>query len=255
LAGNVNIFCWTLLDKRSVEDLQSKDDKLHTKQAKIRELKKGGYLGEISYLFDTTTTASAQTNNYTTMGVLEKEKADELFHLFPEYRNMIETSLVDNYIDDQRLFLMSVMRRIEYLEDEEIVPDEMLVKLSVCFEQVVFEKGQEIFTTGCKADMMYIIAEGFVEITTIMDGSQMQIDYLTYASVINAWMMLFGSTLNVTATCKSKVICYKLPQTQFFNIVRAYDKFNNMLLFKLAQIQEGAENLINLDYVQGRTVL
>jgi len=253
IAGNVNITAWHLMKKEEILELN--DDKMHSTNKKIRELHLGQYFGEISYLYDTTTTAAAHAGNYTTLGLLEQAKADELFSSFPDYRELIESNTIENYIDDQMLFLVSVMRRIEYLEDEEIASTEMLTKLAHCFKQETFEKGQQLFEVNTKATKMYIIAEGFIEIATIMDGSEMQIDYLTYASSMNAWMMLFQSNLNVSAHCKSKVVCYTLPQHLFFKIVSKYNDFNCYLMQKLAVIQEGAENLITLDYVSGKTFL
>ena len=68
-------------------------------------------------------------------------------------------------------------------------------------------------------------------------------------------MMLFGSEINILAVCKSKVTMYELSRKQFFSIAQQYFEFNSMLLTKLAVIQEGAENLISIDYVAGKTSL
>lgn len=53
---------------------------------KIRELDKGHYFGEVSYLFNTVASATVCATNYTSLGYLEKEKVDELFTRFPIYK-------------------------------------------------------------------------------------------------------------------------------------------------------------------------
>lgn len=96
---------------------------------------------------------------------------------------------------------------------------------------------------------MFIIADGTLTISTMMDNTKMVVEYLTQGSSLNAVMMLFGSKTNVEASCLSKVIVYELRQEKFFEIVEQYFDYNNALLLKLAKIQEGAEDLIALDYV------
>jgi CRP-like cAMP-binding protein len=49
--------------------------------------------------------------------------------------------MLNNYVDDQRLFLMQSLRRIEHLSNEKDATEDMLIKLAYCFKQRVYEKG------------------------------------------------------------------------------------------------------------------
>lgn len=104
---------------------------------------------------------------------------------------------------------------------------------------------------GQKCTKMIIVVQGFVAVSTTMDNSRMNIDDLTAGSSINGEMMLFGNTLNVTATCASKVIYYEIDQKSFFSVISEYKEFNNYLLLRLAKIHEGAENLFVMNYLHG----
>jgi CRP-like cAMP-binding protein len=66
---------------------------------------------------------------------------------------------------------------------------------------------------------MYIIVEGVVEVSTIIDNSRLVLDDLTYGSSINGEMMLFGTMMNVNATCATKVIYYEIDQKSFFSVI------------------------------------
>jgi CRP-like cAMP-binding protein len=56
---------------------EQEDEAANTR--KIRELHPGQYFGEVSFLYNTVTSAAVKATNYTSVGYLEKEKVEELF--------------------------------------------------------------------------------------------------------------------------------------------------------------------------------
>lgn len=92
------------------------DDKPGKINKQIRDIQHGQYFGEISYLYKTCTSATVTAVNYSTIGLLEHEKADELFDIVcPEYKKHVEDNIMKNYHDEQREFLLKALRRIDYL--------------------------------------------------------------------------------------------------------------------------------------------
>lgn len=122
-------------------------DQKQNKQKKneISKLEKGRYFGEISVLYETVTSATVKSTNYTDVGFLDKKAIQELFHHFPLYKEQLEHTLIKNYHEDLRLFIIQSLKRIEYLEDDKVALNEMLIKLSYCFEQQEFEKDSMLF--------------------------------------------------------------------------------------------------------------
>jgi hypothetical protein len=59
-----------------------------------------------------------QANNYVNVGYLENSAVSECMTLFPVYRTNIENSIMENYSEDSRLFIIETLRRLEYLTDE-----------------------------------------------------------------------------------------------------------------------------------------
>ena len=135
LAGNVDIIA------RSIVTGEAQSDEAGAAQStKIRELHPGQYFGEISYFLKTVSSASVQATNYTSVGYLRNEDAHELYFKFPLYKQQVEANMMQNYVDEQRLFLIQSLRRLEHLEDPKVATEEMLIKLAYCFKLRFLEK-------------------------------------------------------------------------------------------------------------------
>lgn len=90
------------------------------------------------------------------------------------------------------------------------------------------------------------------EIYTQIDNTTMVIDYISSGSSIHAEMVLFGTPINVNVVCNNKISVYELHQKQFFSTIQEYFEFNDFLLGKLSKRQEGADNLLALDYCKNK---
>lgn len=81
LAGLAEVKGWSF--KSQAGDNLKRETASHSK---IRDLDKGQYFGEISYLLNTVASATVSATNYTSLGFLEKDKVDEMFNMFPVYK-------------------------------------------------------------------------------------------------------------------------------------------------------------------------
>lgn len=100
LAGAVNVSAWCLRhDEKRDGWIEELSDTLHSDVKVIRTLAKGNFMGEISCMYNTVASSSCKCENYTTLGILVQSDVRQLFETFPEYRNMMEKNILENYID------------------------------------------------------------------------------------------------------------------------------------------------------------
>ena len=75
-------------------------------KATIRELFPGNYFGEVSLIYNCDHSATVKAMNYGTLGRLNKKQCEEMFMLWPEYRQAMEHSIISYYNDDFRCFII-----------------------------------------------------------------------------------------------------------------------------------------------------
>lgn len=97
----------------------------------------------------------------------------------------METTIIDIYSEDQRIFIIEALRRIEYLSEEFGAPEAFLIKLSYLFKQVSYEKDIILADLGDKIDKMHIIVSGSLKIIANLDNFPVTIDVLTAGSSLN----------------------------------------------------------------------
>ena len=60
----------------------------------IRELSPGNYFGEVSIIYDCEHSASVKALNYGTYGTISKEDCEEMFSIWPEYKERMIQNLI-----------------------------------------------------------------------------------------------------------------------------------------------------------------
>lgn len=85
LAGLAEVKGWSFKSQAG-DNLKGSVSRDTASHSKIRDLDKGQYFGEISYLLNTVASATVSATNYTSLGFLEKDKVDEMFNMFPVYK-------------------------------------------------------------------------------------------------------------------------------------------------------------------------
>ena len=126
----------------------------------------GDYFGEIAFLYNSKRSATVKSKHYTTLGKISKEEVENLFTEFPFFKNELIKRTI-RYDDDQKLFLESTLKTIDYLKN---VPETTISQIIFSLKFAKFDKGSKIFGVEEKSTMMQIIQNGMVEIYTTMDN-------------------------------------------------------------------------------------
>ena len=82
---------------------------------KVRELGVTDYFGEVSLIHDSVRTATVQTLNYCTLGQINIDTLYELASTYPFFKNTLMSN-IKKYDDQVKIFLMTVLRDIPYLQ-------------------------------------------------------------------------------------------------------------------------------------------
>ena len=88
-----------------------KDEK--RSEAFVRSLHPGQYFGEIALLTESKRTATIQTKNYSTIGMVQADNFNELLHIFPDIKKKLHDSLMC-YQDKHKQWLKSQITYISY---------------------------------------------------------------------------------------------------------------------------------------------
>ena len=78
-------------------------------------LKPGQHFGEIALLTKSKRSATIQTKNYSTIGMVSEDNFKELLHIFPDIKKKLNDSLVQ-YQDKYKQWLKSQLLNIVYFQ-------------------------------------------------------------------------------------------------------------------------------------------
>jgi CRP-like cAMP-binding protein len=138
-SSNVNIELDESASLAKEVDVNLIKDSNKPQKYKIRELHPGSYFGEVSILFDSLASATVKTLNYGLIGGIPKDKMLDLFNRHPLYESEMKKTVIRSYHDDLRCFILTALRRIEFLSSEENASEDMLYELAFCFESITFK--------------------------------------------------------------------------------------------------------------------
>lgn len=76
---------------------------MRNKSKKVRTLYPGDYFGEIAFLYDSKRSTSVTSTNYTTLGRISQGEVENLFDVFPFFREELVKRTI-RYDDDLKIF-------------------------------------------------------------------------------------------------------------------------------------------------------
>ena len=79
-------------------------------------MSKGDYFGEVAFLFDTKRTSTIKAKLYATVGRLNWHIMEEMLRDNPDFKKHLLNEVVDTYDDDLKLFMITALRRVDYLK-------------------------------------------------------------------------------------------------------------------------------------------
>jgi hypothetical protein len=86
------------------------EDGLQNQQITIKELYRTDYFGEVGLYHDSFRTATVSSSNYGEVGQISRAMVYKLLETYPALKYMFVKNML-NYRDENRLFLMEVIRR------------------------------------------------------------------------------------------------------------------------------------------------
>ncbi|MDA7494804.1 cyclic nucleotide-binding domain-containing protein [Candidatus Gracilibacteria bacterium] len=101
---------------------------------------------------------------------------------------------------------MSVLKQVKLLSD---LSESELKNLSMFCQDKTLSEGETLFHEGDEANAMYILAEGEIEISNLIDGERVKLGSVNAEEILGE-MALFGKTsrrmATAIATKKSKLL-------------------------------------------------
>lgn len=128
----------------------------------VGQLSEGEHFGEIGLLFDTECTATVITTSYTNLAVMTSENFKQMLDIFPDIKGVLLDKIM-GYKDNWRIFLKNMIRKVLYFKK---LDNWTLTNLMYSMASLRFDAGDIIVNEGCKADCIYFIIEGKVELFT-----------------------------------------------------------------------------------------
>mmetsp|Transcript_8148 Transcript_8148/g.16048 ORF Transcript_8148/g.16048 Transcript_8148/m.16048 type:complete len:936 (-) Transcript_8148:1060-3867(-) len=124
-------------------------------------LNRGSHFGEISLLYDTLTTASVESKEYSTVAKLSPEIFTELLNRHPSLANKFRKN-TQKYEDDFKSFLLDGIGQANYFS---FLPPDSFQELAYWMKPQVYEPGEYLFKPSDPVDCMYFISEGILELS------------------------------------------------------------------------------------------
>ena len=173
----------------------------HRQERFVRTLSPGQHFGEIALLTGSKRTATIQTKNYSTIGMVSQENFNELLHIFPDIKKKLNDSLVQ-YQDKYKQWLKSQLPNIVYFNS---LRTNMLETLVYKLQQESFEEGQIIFKNGDILDKVYILADGSVDTYLSLHDEDLVLDNIKVSgSIFNQYSAIMQCGINYSARATSE---------------------------------------------------
>ena len=193
----------------------------------------GEYFGEVSFMYKCRRTSTIKAKLYSTLGCIDHTQMTSLLHEYPLFKQHMEHDIVNIYDDDIKLFLVSTLRKIDYLQR---VSNEVIVNLAYLCCADIKEKGYVLHDMDQPEleqvnDELIIIFDGSIELYLMMDaGTDLVIETLPAGSIINSHNMLSRRKHSVNARFASKSTFYYLKYSKLVEVALRYPSFRKDLL-------------------------
>ena len=213
----------------SIYDLCEKTKKME--EMKVRTLGANTYFGEIALVHDSVRSATVTCSNYCTLGKIKLELLWDLCVSYKFFRSALMTS-IHNYNDSSKVFLHTILRDIPYLKDS---PKEIISAIAFSMKQDFLETGALLYLPGQSQECMFIIQDGTIELTTVMDnGTTVVLEKLSRGAILGAYSFLIADDNMITAQCSSPVQIFTIDRHRFTMIAQR----DPDLLSKLGPLQD-----------------
>jgi CRP-like cAMP-binding protein len=149
-------FYFTIIGECSVFVTNERNTK-----TQVCDLVRGSHFGEIALLYDTLTTASVESREYSTVAKLQPEGFRELMSRHPKLaRSFMKNT--QQYRDEFKTFLLDGISQANYFT---FLPEETFHELAYWMKPEQLEQGDYLFKPADPVDSLYFVLEGILELS------------------------------------------------------------------------------------------
>jgi CRP-like cAMP-binding protein len=149
-------FYFTIMGECSVFIINEKNARTH-----VCDLTRGSHFGEIGLLYDTLTTASVVSREYSTVAKLQPEVFTELMSRHPKLASNFRKN-TQQYKDDFKTFLLDGISQANYFTS---LPEEAFHELAYWMKPEQLEQGDYLFRPADPVDCLYFVFDGTLELS------------------------------------------------------------------------------------------
>ena len=157
-------------------------------------------------------------------------------------------TMMKEYDDELRLFLVSCLKQIDYMEG---ISDDILTHVALHMVAEPAESGQVIhseknFSRRQATTEMKILYKGTIALMTEVDNqSEITVDYVGKGTIFDAHNFLSQRYHSLTVKCISSCVFYYLPYNKILYIAQLYPQLS--IALNKAQAQNQADKLLDLN--------
>lgn len=135
---------------------------INKKEIQVNSITTGDYFGEVALIKNCPRTATVKSFNYSTWAELKKSAFDRICMTHSFIKSSMEQKMKQNYRDKWKMFLMRVIRNIDFINQN--ISDDIVEEIMYRVKLKLFNKGTYLFKQGKPWDEIHILVNGEVEI-------------------------------------------------------------------------------------------
>ena len=193
----------------------SENDEVFTKP---RYLVDGDHFGEISMIYECKRTATIRSVNYGTLARLQKSDYLELSKTYETLPSLMKSQIY-KYHDEVSSFINIELEKIPYYQSLSLLTKQEII---YSMERCTYEKGSLICKKNEKAEKMFLIQHGIVEVAIKYDRRRNDqyfvIERLGRGAIINHRSFMIRDDADTDFVCKTSVSCYFLTSAKLHAI-------------------------------------
>lgn len=179
------------------------------KEIEVAELGEGNFFGEFAFLAESDRRASVRAKAELEVLEFSREKLDELINEHPRVKEV----MLQFYRERVMKTLLVTSPLFQPFNDEE--KQDLIHK----FEYQEAATGTTFIKEGTDGDGLYLIMNGEVVVTKLVDGKSVELAHLREGEFFGEMSLLMRQKTTATVTASQKTGIFKLPKSVFNEVI------------------------------------
>ena len=185
----------------------------------MRKLEEGSYFGEIALINGGMRTATIKTDNYCTVGILNKEHFFGMTEKSPMIINRLRINMI-TYDDQWKLYIIKLIKNVDYFEG---ISERILKSIYYDLKQEYYQEDDVIFNIGDPTNKAYFITQGIIDLyIPSEEGDMILLDQLKIGSSLGSYSLLSEQTRMFKAIAKTYCAVTVLTQADITRLKFMY---------------------------------